>query len=1010
MLKSCIRGWAGSWIAIILLGVMAVVPCRDAAGSANESATLPDFSRLGVAGGLCIEIGCSDIDFAARLARSGRFIVQSVDADKDSVARTREAVNSQELYGLVSAVALEAADRLPYAENLVNVAVLRDCPHIHVPLAEIIRVVCPGGLVLAPAGRTTEAAFRAAGLADVPTEGVDGRWRVGRKPWPSGMDQWSHPWHAADGNTVSQDVCVGLPRCVRWIAGPEVEISNMVTSGGRNYYGGIWTRDAFNGLRLWEQDLKPSPAQGNYSFKRASGNVRPIAVDNHLVAVTGGTVCALDGATGQLVRTYPEAGHPNTLLHVNGNLLTVGAEEIRCLDFQTGRLLWKHATNGPRYVVASDKAVFMLESSPKQPRARCLALSSGSVVWQNDQYPWLPLVRRIVAHADLVVFEISTLSNTKEGNAIQVASAADGKVLWSREFVPGMNHMKQARAMFIDDTLWLLELDKQCVALNPRTGEVKQKYPAGLCHCFPPVATPRFLFSGEMELTDLATGQMDAQRITKANCSRDAGWVPANGLIYTTPKHCVCWPMLRGYVALAPQSPSSTVDEVLRNRRFRLETGCEGPSQQPGGPADWPCYRHDSWRSGAAEVRLPSELKVLWTTRLGALPEGTIAKDWRENPFVHGPITAPVAAGQRVYVARPDAHQVVVLDLKTGGACWRFTADGRVDTPPTIHRGLCLFGTRSGSVYCLRADDGRMVWRFRAAPSDQQIVAYGQIESPWPVPGSVLVIDDVAYFAAGRQSLADGGILLFAVQPATGQLRWVQNLDSLPMRGFYESTAMEFDNFDLLQQEGDYIAMSRWLFHRETGQMVVKPLEVFSRLKTGDPGVVAQRGVWTYAPRHQPRVDKSESLPRSLAVFHKNMLLGSSRNQHSVFRKDFNADEPARFDTKWMTGWAAGENFRSKTGDAVPVDRLARNAKWSKSPWTAGSRQQRIAAMVLAGDRVAVAGADGQLAVLSADNGDVVFHTEVPAPLWDGMAAASEHLLLSTRDGSVVCLGASTAP
>ena len=31
--------------------------------------------------------------------------------------------------------------------------------------------------------------------------------------------------------------------------------------------------------------------------------------------------------------------------------------------------------------------------------------------------------------------------------------------------------------------------------------------------------------------------------------------VPANGLIYALPKHCICWPMLRDYVALAPALP-----------------------------------------------------------------------------------------------------------------------------------------------------------------------------------------------------------------------------------------------------------------------------------------------------------------------------------------------------------------------------------------------------------------------------------------------------------------------
>ena len=100
-------------------------------------------------------------------------------------------------------------------------------------------------------------------------------------------------------------------------------------------------------------------------------------------------------------------------------------------------------------------------------------------------------------------------------------------------------------------------------------------------------------------------------------------------------------------------------------------------------------------------------------------------------------------------VTRPDAHQVVALDAATGKIRWTFTANGRVDTAPTIHRGLCLFGCKSGWVYCLRADDGPVVWRLRAAPVDERIVAYGQIESPWPVPGSVLVDGQRGLFRRG---------------------------------------------------------------------------------------------------------------------------------------------------------------------------------------------------------------------------------------------------------------------
>jgi outer membrane protein assembly factor BamB len=653
-----------------------------------------------------------------------------------------------------------------------------------------------------------------------------------------------------------------------------------------------------------------------------------------------------------------------------------------------------------------------------------------------------------VAHDDLVVFEVSTLADQKEGNAIHVASMADGKVLWSRQYVPGMNHMKQSRAMFIGDTLWILE-HLQCVGLDPHTGEVRRKYPAGLCHCFPPVATSRFMFSGEMSLTDLATGKVDAEHITKAACSRDFGWVPANGLIYTSPKHCVCWPMLRGYTALAPRSSKNTVDEVVEHRRFVLEKGCEPPAWPPGlthatavrpaavrpataaspalaatpelsdtdrlapaatpvvsPSADWRCYRHDAWRSGATSVGVPTALKPLWTVSLGKMPEGAVAKDWRENPFVHGPITAPVAAGGLAYVARPDAHQVVAIDLKTGQVHWRITAEGRVDTPPTIHRGLCLFGTRSGWVYCVRADDGRMVWRLRAAPAEEQIVAYGQIESPWPVPGSVLVVDDVAYFAAGRQPLADGGILLFAAEPATGRLRWVKRLDTLPMTSFYDSVGLDFDNFDLLHREDDSVAMSRWLFDRKTGEMIVKAAGPFARLRTGTaPGVVVQRGLWTYAPRNQPRIDASELWPRPLAVFRANTLVGCRHDQRTLFRRDFDDEALQQFDTTWITGWAAGDNFYKKEGDVWPVDRLARSAQWSSPLLQDAHAGQRIAALALAGRQLLVAGSQGGLYLLSLDDGSLVGRADLAAPLWDGIAIASPAVLVSTADGHLVCLG-----
>ena len=73
------------------------------------------------------------------------------------------------------------------------------------------------------------------------------------------------------------------------------------------------------------------------------------------------------------------------------------------------------------------------------------------------------------------MFEVSTMNDDKEGNAIHVWSAADGRELWSRVYVPGQQHMKQARAMFAGGSLWILEHLK-CVGLDPLTGALEDPF------------------------------------------------------------------------------------------------------------------------------------------------------------------------------------------------------------------------------------------------------------------------------------------------------------------------------------------------------------------------------------------------------------------------------------------------------------------------------------------------------------------------------------------------------
>jgi len=960
----------------------------------------------GVAGGLCVQIGADDVTVAAELARTGRFLVHVLDVDPRTVASARKSLEAQGLYGLASVDKLVEPNTLPYCENLVNLLVI-DRGGGDVTAAEVARVLCPGGVVLAGPGTLSATDLKAAGLVDAGTAesdvvGSEERRAIARKPRPAEMDEWTHPRHGADGNAVSRDELVGPPRRVRWVTGPSQEISNMVTAAGRNFYAGLLARDGFNGLQLWQRGLNPSPARGGFNFRYAPGSVRPVAVGDRLLVVSDGKLVALDAATGKPALEYTRAGTPTDVLHVDGTLVTFDAGSVRALALDDGRLLWKHEASQPRHFAAGDGAVYFIQGATSRGQ-KCTAvrldLATGKVRWQKDDLPWATEVRRCVYDDGLLAYEVSTFNDDKPNNRIHVVSADDAEVLFSHTFVPGTAHKKQARAMFVGDTLWVLD--------------DRKTYRAGWGHCFPPVATGRYLFAGEMDMTDLESGEVDANRITKGACGRDAGFVPANGLIYVFPKHCICWPMLRGYAALATARPGgSAIPEDLDDLEFTLEEGVEPPPVDPPEGDAWPCYRHDAWRSGSTTAKVPAELKVRWTAKLATRPEGPIADDWRTNPFQLGPVTPPVIAGGQVFVARGDAHQVVALDVDSGKTCWTFTANGRIDSAPTIHAGMCLFGTKSGWVYGLRADDGRLVWKLRAAPVDERIVAYGQLESPWPVPGSVLVVDGVAFFAAGRQPLADGGILVFAVDPFRGKVRWVKRLDSVPQRHFYGGLGLEFDNFDLLHREGPSVAMSRWLFDRGTGKMHVEAASGFALLKTGGDGAVGgagptggsgaivPRGCWSYAPRNQNERVKARPYLRPLTVFRGDTLIGCKEDKQTIYRRDFDVAGGEKFNSLWSV---RGEV--RKTPDKWRSERLARRATWSAGVFDVADSRQRIAAMVLAGETIFAAGSEGGLVAVSSADGKVLARHDLPAPTWDGLSAAGGRLFVTTQTGEVICLG-----
>ncbi|MEA3368069.1 MAG: hypothetical protein U9R68_08150 [Planctomycetota bacterium] len=159
-----------------------------------------------------------------------------------------------------------------------------------------------------------------------------------------------------------------------------------------------------------------------------------------------------------------------------------------------------------------------------------------------------------------------------------------------------------------------------------------------------------------------------------------------------------------------------------------------------------------------------------------------------------------------------------------------------MDSPPTIHDGMAVFGCADGCVYAVRASDGVLAWRFRAAPADRRLVSYGQLESVWPLHGSVLITGGTVYGVAGRSMFLDGGMTMVRLDAGTGRLLSETKMDrTVPGSGktlqdMMNARKMPVATKDVLSCDGKVIYMKTQPFSFE-GKRLQSP--VYSR--EGEP-------------------------------------------------------------------------------------------------------------------------------------------------------------------------------
>ncbi len=651
-------------------------------------------------------------------------------------------------------------------------------------------------------------------------------------------------------------------------------------------------RDAFNGVLLWKRPMERWH-DTLWPLKSGPANLpRRLVAEGDTVYATlsiEAPVTALDAASGETVREYSDTAGAEEIIHKDGVLLvqvnrtsvdldadlgddseegksrdsrttystqmariwagvrsrrwTNSDRVVRAFDAASGRKLWEKAGRVIPLTLAADSDNVYFHNGEK---IVAVDLSTGEECWTSEPVPvWHGLDGRgtqswfaptLVVYDGTVLFaggEKMHMSYMGWGSknigqdTMTALSAKTGEKLWTADH-PYSGYNSPEDLFVAGGNVWngvtgKGNADGRYTGHNLLTGEVEKDFPPTVStfwfhhRCYRAKATDKYVLCSRtgIEFVDIETGEWTIHHWVRGGCLY--GIMPCNGLIYSPPHPCACYPeaKLYGFTALAAGRESKSQDVEESESESRLEKGpafgAVSDQQSAVSEEEWPSYRHDAARSGATSSKIVGKLQPQWKTDLG------------------GRLTQPVVAGGCLFIADVDRHTIHALDAASGEKLWSYVAGGRIDSSPTYCRGRLIFGSADGHVYCLCASDGVLAWRFRAAPVDQRLIAFEQLESTWPVHGSVLVQDGVATMVAGRSMYLDRGLRVCRLDVETGRLLGEKVLDDRDpetgenlqkrVRGLNMPVALT----DILSSDGECLYMRSQVMDLEGNRLELGP-------------------------------------------------------------------------------------------------------------------------------------------------------------------------------------------
>jgi len=761
------------------------------AGSVERSGTRTLLKQIGVTKGICALPGDRGCSLALGLARDSELTLYVQLADPTEVEAARRRAFDAGLYGTRIFVEQGPLQRLHLADNVADALIASGAAE-KMPVGEALRVVRPQGRVLLGAREET-------------------------KPFPAGVDDWSHPYHGADNNPVSNDKLARGPYLTQFLADPRYAPLPQVavSAAGRVFkaFGHIafkereepWLNtlaafNGYNGTLLWRREIAPALMVHRNTLIATSTNVffgddqsckifdaatgEPKAEIALPADQAGGTFwkwMALEGDTLYALIGDQELRDPTIRARRDTHgwpwdPLSPGfnskeqpwgyGKTLVAVDIPTKRILWRNRQKLPMDARAVCMKNGRLYAFSFGNFLSCLDAKTGDTLFyltKQDAPDLFATLGEYQQRQDwrsnwrtTALLRCSDQALYFAGPAMErlVAVAADsGKVMWSH---PYSNY----QLILQGDNLYGIsgQIDKEVSRIfNPLTGEIRAELKTSRRACTRPTASCDAIFfradEGSVRL-DLAKGESQLVSPMRPNCHD--GVTVANGLLYWWPSVCDCNLTLYGITCLGPAGNFDFSQPATESARLETASGAKTEAALPEDASDWPTFRANNQGTTTSSVSLRPQAKQLW----------------QYTPKTAYTPSAPTAAGSLAWVSGSDGV-IRALDAESGKESWLAFTGGDVRLPPTISQGRALASSADGWVYSLDAKTGRTLWRFRAAPIERRIPVYGVLESTWPAASGVLVEKSVAYVAAGLANY--DGTHVYALDAETGRIRWQNN-------------------------------------------------------------------------------------------------------------------------------------------------------------------------------------------------------------------------------------------